>query len=766
MKNKLEKRSSSKRTHSKKKDYITDITLGKTKPVDPQKNMYSMNRLNTMLHKLKNYYNDMNNIRKSKELQVEILDKKKISNQKQIQSKENFGDIEFPTEKISIQNYQNLKETKEDIQKKIENLIEQKNQIITNYNNEIEYGNTLNNLIEIEKKNYKDLNEHFFDIKDKLCIIKAAKKNIDINKQEYGKKNQMFTNFKKIQLIECNRLDSVLAYQEKNNSEIVEGLKKLMQENDNFKIELLEKESNLEQNFKRKRERLLEEINLGEKIKEEKSIEQNKLIKLVLGLDLIKKYFIDLDKKNIEINSNNLLKSEDYKIFISKDYLLIDEENNLMSNVTNVFSENNGSKNERSLSFFNSKSEDNNNLMDININNFSNPQNKTTNNFRNRESNINNNPPLTKATNSVNQNIYQPKIYLKDLKEKLDNLDMDFESMDNFYTKIINKTSFYHDHMIIINSKQITLEGKKEQYIKRVRQIIERNKKNIQDLVAFNPKFAALLNELNIDIRNDNFLNLVKEKLGKFDYISKVTLIKYEEFYKKCQQYFYILKTFYVFLSFNLDKLIEDNTLDEITKENLKNIFFDIKKNMELENEKKTLSIDSNSILNFDKKEYIDKLISELEIEYIKENSKLEKIEIVIEDNKRIHNLNSKNNNESNDILNSIENKVYPFIDPYSNWSLDKLEKERKSTLEKKTHMKKCIDLKLYFENKQNCNICFSLEIPFENNTFNLLNNYDKTVNTIILTKQFIECFSKNSIDKSLLDQNYSIEGKKYCILV
>ena len=79
---------------------------------DPQKNMLNTKKLNEMLHKLKKHYNDLNNIRKAKDLQIEILQKKKTDLQKQIQCKENFGDIDFPTEKISIQDYEKLKETK------------------------------------------------------------------------------------------------------------------------------------------------------------------------------------------------------------------------------------------------------------------------------------------------------------------------------------------------------------------------------------------------------------------------------------------------------------------------------------------------------------------------------------------------------------------------------------------------------------------------------------------------------------------------------
>ena len=103
---------------------------------------------------------------------------------------------------------------------------------------------------------------------------------------------------------------------------------------------------------------------------------------------------------------------------------------------------------------------------------------------------------------------------------------------------------------------------------------------------------------------------------------------------------------------------------------------------------------------------------------------------------------------------NGKDYKIFPFIDPYSNWSLDKLEKEIISTNTRKNHMKKCLDLKIYFEDKQNCNYCFALDIPFENTIYNFLNDLDKLVNNLKLTKQFIEIFNIQNLEKSVGEQN------------
>jgi len=745
--------------------------IRKNMVTDPQKNMLSINKLNAMLHKLKKHYNDMNSIRKAKDLQVEILEKRKIDLQKQITCKENFADIDFPYEKISIQDYEKLKETKEEIQEKIQKLIDDKNQLLLKYKTEIEYGNTLNNLISIEKKNYENLNEHLFETEDKINTIKSAKRNLELNSEEFEKRQKIFFNFKKIQELECNRLDDVIAFQDSNNLNISEDLKSKLAENQKLQKELTSLESTLEMEHKKNKQKILEEINKNEKIKVEKLIEQNKLIKLVLGLDLIKNYFIDLDKKNIEINNSNLLKSDDYKLFKAKEFIVVDEENNLLNNLSTnqgngymITEQNKGEKNEDEI--FNNKINCSNNLNipNNNLTNFQ--QNSSYMNNNNNQSNINNmnvsNANFYNSanitSNKVNSVKEKCKIFLKDLKQKLDNLDMSFDSMNNFYTKIINKTNFFHNHMINFNFKQISLESKKDQYTKRVKQIIESNSKNIEDLIKFNPKFKNLLNILNLDIKNDNFIKLVKEKIGKTDFISKVNLNKYQEFYKKCQKYSSDLKTFNEFIVFNLEKLIEESPNDENLREKLKSKYIIIKKNYDTEFEKSK---------NCNIMEYLNQLFVDIEMEYIKENSKLEKIEIVISEHNRINS--GEIENGVVDITKSGSYKGFPFIDPYSKWPIEKLELEKKNTNTRIKMLKNFIDLKNYFENEANFKHVFALDIPLQNLNYCFLNGIYSFMENLNLTKNIIENFNgfytSNNMDKSSYEYVLSVNDGLYNFL-
>ncbi len=384
-----------------------------------------------------------------------------------------------------------------------------------------------------------------------------------------------------------------------------------------------------------------------------------------------------------------------------------------------------------------------------NYNNY-NVNNSNLNNTNGSNLNIYNSANIT---NKLNNGREKFKIYLRDLKNKLDNLDMDFDTMFNFYTKIINRTNFFHNQMINFNFKQISLESKKDLYTKRVKQIIEKNSKNIEDLIKINPKFSNLLKSLNIDISNDNFAKIVKEKFGNLEFISKVDLKKYEEFYIKCQKYFSDLKTFNEFIIFNLEKIVEEYSTDEASKEVLRSKFLKIKKNHEIEQQNAKV---------YDRIEYLNQIFIEVESHYIKEKSKLEKIEIAISEYKRINCLEPEYI-ESPSVPNG-NYKGFPFIDPYSNWPIEKLEFEKINTHSKIAKLKKFIDLKLYLEDENNRNIIFKLDIPLEKQIYGFLNGINYLIENLKLTRSVVEVLNSYLSTSGSMDNGSSINegGKLY----
>ena len=95
-----------------------------------------------------------------------------------------------------------------------------------------------------------------------------------------------------------------------------------------------------------------------------------------------------------------LLKNEDYKLFQADKFKVVDEDNNTINMVTN--------------------------------------SNVTNNDYR------------------------YAKININSIKEKFKALDLTYEQIFEFYSKLSNKTIFYHNNMMLFNLKQIRLESNKD----------------------------------------------------------------------------------------------------------------------------------------------------------------------------------------------------------------------------------------------------------------------------------------------------------------
>jgi hypothetical protein len=572
------------------KNYLKPLKKGEER--DTTKAMRSKEDLHAIIHKLKNHYNDLVKIRTKKSIKLNELKKRTRGLNKQIEDKLAFSDIEFPNEKISIEDYEKFKnssETKETIRIKIVKLIAEKNKISEKYNGEIEFRNKINNLIKIENNNIEDLYIHVIEMQEKINTIRVAEKNLEKNREEKIKKEKIFMNVKNELDKELIKIEDVTDFQTRNHKKMIEELKAKNEGNQKFMKEIDMKDINLDKEHKKNADKILNDISKSKMIKSLNTEKEKYVIKLILGLDIIKRYFIDITIAREEINTEILLKSEDLKTFYSEKFYI---------------KENFESMGYSSLSYFNS-----NNNNNINSNN-----------------NYNDNPNLIKSisdfsnSNSIGEKSTNGKCYIsiKTLKEKLDNLDIDYEKIFDFYTKIMNKTNFFHNQMMNFNSKQIALESRKELNLKRVREIILKNKKNIEALEKFDKKFIVLFNKFKNEIDNGNLYENLKEKLKVFKFNSSPSI--YEEFYKKCKIYFSDMKTLNEYIKYNLKKMkidCFDNNLKNIIKEKYK-VF---KENIRCEKNSKNLNIN----------EYIDDLFNIFDIEFSKESKKLEKIERVIE---------------------------------------------------------------------------------------------------------------------------------------
>ena len=88
--------------------------------------LMSETELNTLLYKLKNYYSDVITINNKKEESIILLKEALKFEQFKLNQVIEFQDIELPDEKISVKNFNELKLTKNEVEKRLRNLLKEK----------------------------------------------------------------------------------------------------------------------------------------------------------------------------------------------------------------------------------------------------------------------------------------------------------------------------------------------------------------------------------------------------------------------------------------------------------------------------------------------------------------------------------------------------------------------------------------------------------------------------------------------------------------
>ena len=129
-----------------------------------------------------------------------------------------------------------------------------------------------------------------------------------------------------------------------------------------------------------------------------------------------------------------------------------------------------------------------------------------------------NNFPLNNNLDfSSNQSNDIPKIALSKLISKFDNLNIEFESIYNFYSKILNNQSFNHSYMIRYNVKQVNLEINRERYSKRIQELMSKYYKNFDELIKSNSKLENFMKKFGHLMKSDKN----QDKIYKFNLTNK-----------------------------------------------------------------------------------------------------------------------------------------------------------------------------------------------------------------------------------------------------
>ena len=87
------------------------------------------------------------------------------------------------------------------------------------------------------------------------------------------------------------------------------------------------------------------------------------------------------------------------------------------------------------------------------------------------------------------------KISFQEVKERFDELDLQYDEFYDFFTKIISKANFSRKTMTSLNERLITLETLKNKYTQKVDDIILKDYKNLYDIINNAKKYDEIRKE-------------------------------------------------------------------------------------------------------------------------------------------------------------------------------------------------------------------------------------------------------------------------------
>ena len=474
--------------------------------------MMNQLELNNLLYKLKNYYDEIEieNNRRIREVNEIRIQNKIIENK--IMNVEKGKEIESETDKISgLDKVVNVNEIINNIQLLDLKSKNGKKEVI----NEEEYTSTLKYLIEDSKNQLIKINEETFITEQKIHELNLVNINLDNN---ISKRNDNYFKIKQMNNIiekQLGKINNVMIEQEIKKSEM-ERINLNKEKNLNELKERYNKDKELGSiKFNQYKEEQLEKINIYKYQKEKKSQKENETLNFIIGIYYFQKYFINNQKKN---NSEEEIINNEYKL--DSDFI------NFMKGQQYIFSD----LDEELISEDNQKTE--RNRIKNDIINKSNKINKI------KSSSIGD---LTNRTKTKIK-ILKPKlINIDEIRSKFNYINLKYNEVYDFYSKIISLANFRRKKMTDLNKNLINLQTKKNLYIKKVQNIINKDFKNLNDLIEKNSKFKKFYednkNEIHkaIKKREEIISKTIKEINADFSHPDLNLIKKRNLFLEKCR---------------------------------------------------------------------------------------------------------------------------------------------------------------------------------------------------------------------------------------
>ena len=498
-----------------------------------------VDQLNSLLYKLKNYYNELSTYNGQKLERLTKLKSELEKDELKLQKMKDLQDIDLTEEKISLKDFNELKLSKEEIERKLHNLIDEKNKIEYSLKNQEEYNRTIEYMLENEQNRLFSIKKESHEIREKIKTLnryqKIVQSNLNINDKEEQKfqelNNKIDNDIKLVQKVE--------AEQNSTNDKIQNKI--YLKEND---VRILEERIKELKGFKKNdlkvsKDELKIKIENAKEFEKKRINDEKKCVEIINCLFLIQKYLYDENT----YDKNQLTQSDEYKLLmqlndetniIMKSEEKINKKEDNKNNYENIYNSERDLLHMESKNQFHSKiasAKNNKNLLfpdsveSPNINKTTKsilkniPMNKSSKSSRNFKNNS-----FKKIKTKTQMTFYQTcsdliTVYsddsnkLNELLKKFNSITITKIEITDFISSLLSKLDFLGDQLNFFHFKELNLENKKSQYNKKVNDIISNNFFIFEELTKNNSKCKEFLE------KNEDFINKMKKnnkkKLGK-----------------------------------------------------------------------------------------------------------------------------------------------------------------------------------------------------------------------------------------------------------
>ena len=284
--------------------------------------LMSETELNALLYKLKKYYSDVTTISNKKQESLNLLKETLKFEQFKLNQIIEFQDIELPDEKISVKNFNELKLTKNEVEKKLRNLLKEKQYLDDLLKNAGEYFKTIEYMCEDEKNRFMEIKKETNIIEERINNVRQYQRIVDYNlgKDKIKNEEEKELNTKLDQDIEL--VDKMNLNQKKKNEKLDKIISEREKEIEELKGRLLElKKENKKQNDLYHND-IQQKIDKAKEVKESQKIREKKCVEIIYCLCLIQNYFINeenFDRQKMQSsNEYQLLSNNKFDIAITK----------------------------------------------------------------------------------------------------------------------------------------------------------------------------------------------------------------------------------------------------------------------------------------------------------------------------------------------------------------------------------------------------------------------------------------------------------------